>query len=137
MNDKDLGATTAYGIAKEGGYTGTEEEWYNLFLAIINGELDAPYDTFAERPYINGVLVTGNKNTNDYGLWDIYGGSYFRITGAPDDVIKINGVECGTVGSDGKALIGGIMEVGTTTVQIGNTTKEIETPYFGIYKVSA
>ena len=137
MNVKDIGATTAYGMAKQGGYTGTQEEWYNLFLAIINGELDAPYDTFSERPYINGVLVTGNKSLDDYGLLDKYGGSYFRITGTPNDIIKINGVECGIVGSDGTALIGGILEVGTTTVQVGSTTKEIETPYFGIYKVSA
>ena len=33
----DFGATTAYGMAKDGGYAGTYEEWYLLFLAVAAG----------------------------------------------------------------------------------------------------
>lgn len=133
---KRLGALTAYGHAKEGGYTGTQEEWYNLFLLIVSGSLDVPYDTFAERPLINDITVTGNKTFADYDIYDRFGGSYFRIKGNAGDSVEINGVDRGVLDDDGKALLGGVMEVGTTTIKIGDTEKVIDTPYFGLYRVS-
>ena len=136
MTNSDLGATTAYGIAKDGGYTGTWEEWHNLLFLIISGGGDVPYDTFAERPLINDITVTGDQTLSYYEIYDRYGGSYFRITGNAGDSVVINGVNNGVLDNNGRALIGGIMDVGTTTIKIGNVTKQIETPYFGLYRVS-
>lgn len=136
MTTSDLGAVTAYGNAKNGGYTGTREEWYNLFLLIVSGSTDVPYDAFAERPQINGITVSGDMTLSHYDIYDKDGGSYFRITGNAGDVVEINGINRGTLDSTGHALIGGIIDVGTTTIKIGNVTKSVETPYFGLYRVS-
>ena len=132
----DFGAITAYGMAKDGGYTGTYEEWYLLFLAIAAGVTTAPYDTMAERPQINDIVISGDKSTSYYDIYDRYGGSYFRISGNAGDDIEINGKYRGTLDDTGKALIGGVMDVGITTIKIGETVKEIDTPYFGLYRVS-
>lgn len=132
----DLGATTAYGQAKAGGYTGTKEEWYNAFFEIISGDPKAPYDVFSDRPKINGITVSGDRTLSHYGIYDIDGGSYFRITGSAGDAVEINGVSKGNLDSTGHALIGGIIDVGTTIIKIGNVTKNIDTPYFGLYRVT-
>lgn len=136
MNKSDLGGITAYGHAIDGGYLGSWEEWYNLFFAVASGAKTAPYDTMAERPQINGIVISGVKPITGYDIYDRYGGSYFRISGDAGDDIEINGIYRGTLGDNGKALIGGVIDVGKTIIKIGGTTKEIDTPYFGLYRVS-
>ena len=41
MAQKDLGIVTAYGYAKQNGYTGTEEEFAELLSILPNLPLDA------------------------------------------------------------------------------------------------
>lgn len=133
MKQDDLGVTTAYGAAVHGGYTGKWQQWYDLFLSIIHGEINIDYDAMEDKPSINGVVISGDHTLNYYKVYEI-GGSTLRATGNVGEKVTVNGVEVGEIGNDGKAQIDGIIDIGTWTVEVGSKTVEIEVPYYGIYK---
>lgn len=56
---------SAYESAIEGGYTGTESEFYTV-LANVSGEND--YEKLSNKPSIEDVTLIGNKTFDELGM---------------------------------------------------------------------
>lgn len=58
---------SAYQIAVEHGFTGTEEEWLESLHAAV-GEIS--YSVLKNKPTLNAEEINGDKTSSDFGLQD-------------------------------------------------------------------
>lgn len=134
---KDLGLVTAYGAAKEGGYTGTYEEYKEKMLDLLNADLSnvgGDYTKLENLPKINGVTLTGDKTRESIGIPEfksIKKRSRVRLANS-SDISKIIKLDDGYYNAIGVVVPNGQISAGNYNGEYVSYNREPATNWFKI-----